>query len=267
MDDKDRTQDRIDDFLLDRFDEAELAAFEKELATSEGLESEVRATRLAIDAIELAEDRAIKARLQRLEAGLSGQQAPAEKTLKAAPLEQPAPGARVVQMKQRGNVRRLLAYAAALLLALFAGWYVLNGSQPNPQQLAMDYFEPFDNLATNSVRGDEGPTAEGEAYAAYDDGDYALAADRLTELPASPTNRFYLGQSLLAQEKFSAARDIFRALRNEADFALAPEATYFAALSELGSGNAAAARELLTTVAATAGHPFRAQATELLEDF
>ena len=264
--DKDKRQDRIDDFLLDRLPPGDRSAFEEELLADPDLGEATNATRSALAAVELAEDRALKARLQQLEATLATAADPASANA-TTPAARPAPEAKVVQLKNRSHRRWLLAYAAALLLALCAGYFLFNQQADGPEQLARAYFEPFDNYAVGTLRGDDAAeTAEAAAYAAYDAADYPRAETLLRGLPATPPNRFYLGQSLLAQGKYPAAADLFNQLRAETDFPLAPEAAYYAALAELGTGDTTAARTLLEDVNSDAGHPFHDAAGRLLAE-
>ncbi|MEO0731892.1 MAG: hypothetical protein AAFZ52_03585, partial [Bacteroidota bacterium] len=71
-----KNQDRIDDFLLGRNAGDARREFEEEVSRNQDLSNELADTELALAAIELAEDRALKARLQKLEVGLAGATAP-----------------------------------------------------------------------------------------------------------------------------------------------------------------------------------------------
>ena len=256
--DKDKRQDRIDDYLLEKAGREERLEFEEEITRDEALSAELGATELAIAAIELAEDEALKARLQGLEKKL---RAETPSAASAAPRE-----AKVVRIpRRRSGTSRLLAYAAALLLVLAVGWWALSASgETDYRQLATSSFTPYENIATGTVRGDDGASAEAAAFADYDAGRYAAAAARFSALPPTAAHRFYLGQSLLAEEKFAEATTIFSSLAAAKDFALAPESAYFAALGNLGQGKLAEAEKALRAIVQTANHPLRAEAEALL---
>lgn len=264
--DKDKRQDRIDDYLLGHGSPEDRREFEEETSRNEDLSRELAATELAVAAIELAEDQALKARLQGLEERLAAE---TQGNTPVPPLTAAArrtPKAKVVEMRHRRKGQfRLLAYAAALLLVLAVGWWALSQSVGyDARQLAMDNFTPYENIAAGTVRGDNDTTAATAAFADYDAGNYAAAAEKFSALPASNVHQFYLGQSLLAQGEFAAAVTIFTALSTEKDFALAPESTYFAALSHLGQGQKEAARQSLESIIAIPGHPMLAEAKALL---
>lgn len=265
--DKDKRQDRIDDYLLGQGSPESRREFEEETSRNEDLSRELGDTELAMAAIEMAEDQALKARLQALEQQLSTE---TRGTAVAPPLTAVAakrlPETKVVEMRsRRKGPFKLLAYAAALLLMLAVGWWAL--AQPegfDAQQLAMDSFTPYKNIATGTVRGEGDDTAEAIAFAAYDAGNYAEAANKFSTLSGSNVHQFYLAQSLLAQEKFADAADIFTKLSTVKDFALAPESSYFAALSRLGLGQKAAAQQALEAIVATPKHLMLAEAKALL---
>jgi len=272
--DKDKRQDRIDDHLLGRDSREDRLELEEELARNADLRTELADTELAMAAIELGEDRALKARLQALESKLAdttpGTTAAPRVEAKVANLadRRRRTETRVVDMRRRrkGNLN-LLGYAAALLLALAAGWWAFSaGGEINPGQLAMESFEPYDNIATGTVRGNDEQTLEAAAFADYDAGNYEAAAAKFKELPESGSNvnRFYLGQSLLAQRQYEEALTVFRPLMEASGFPLAKESAFYHAVAQLGSGDINVARSSLTRISESASHPLRAEAKALL---
>lgn len=259
---KDDKQKRIDDYLLNRTDDNARREMEEEITRNPELGAELAGTELAMAAIELAEDNALKARLQALETSLAGNAPVTAPESTAVVKELPTPGAKTVAINPRRNLRRLYGIAAAVLVLLVAGWFIMQPrGYDSPGALAMDTFEPYTNITQGGVRGESDPATA--AFAAYDAGRYAAAAEALAALPATATNKFYLGQSLLGQERYADAAVQFEDVRR-ADFGLAREAEYFLALARLGEGKAELARQLLTTISTAADHPSRAEATELL---
>lgn len=259
---KDDKQKRIDDYLLNRADDEARREMEEEITRDPGLGAQLADTELALAAIELAEDQALKARLQALETSLAGKAPATTAESTAVVKELPVPGAQKTAMKPRRNLRRFYGIAAAMLVLLVAGWFIMQPrGYDSPGALAMETFEPYANITQGGVRGDADPAAT--AFAAYDAGRYAEAAVAFAGLPATATNKFYLGQSLLGQQDYAAAAIQFEDVRR-ADFGLAPEAEYFLALARLGEGKTDLARQLLAAISATADHPSRAEAAELL---
>lgn len=260
---KDNRQKRIDDYLLGRADREERLEFEEEVTRNAELSKDLAETELAMAAIELAEDRALKARLQKLESTLSG-----TSTETTAASAAPERDARVVTMEPRSKGRmKLFAYAAAFLLALAVGWWALNTDQGfEPELLAMESFEPYQNITTGSVRGDNDLAAEAAAYADYDASNFAAAEAKLSALPKSNVNQFYLGQSLLAQEKFAEAGSVLSPLAQAEEFPLAKEANYYSALASLGQQQVEEARNVLTEITRDSTHPMQKQARKLLAE-
>lgn len=259
----DDKQKRIDDYLLGKLGANDRREFEEETSRNAELSQQLADTKLAMDAIELAEDAALKARLQKLESSFRQEAAPVAAKTTAVIKELPTPGTKKTGVQPRRNLRQLYAIAAAVLVLLLAGWYILRPTTyDSPEALAMATFEPYQNIVPGTVRGgDTDPAAD--AYAAYDAGRFAAAATALRALPATPVNRFYLGQSLMADGDFTAAATEFAELRT-ADFGLAPEATYYLALARIGEGRLQEAREILTKISIDPDHLMNEDARTLL---
>ncbi|MEL7162997.1 MAG: hypothetical protein AAFN92_19720 [Bacteroidota bacterium] len=252
-----KNQDRIDDFLLSRSSAQARREFEEEVSRNADLSNELADTELALAAIELAEDRALKARLQELEAGLSGA---------GISTQAPEREAKVVRMqpKARSN-RRWYAIAATLLLLLAVGWWALQPAGLDGRQLALAEFEPYTNIAYTIDRGNNAADPEKAAYVAYEDGDFANAATAFRDLDPTPVRRFYFGQSLLAIEEFAEAEPIFAKLTATDDFQLAAESAYYQALAQVGQGKTEPAKVILEKIVADIDHPSGAEAKSLLE--
>lgn len=258
---KDDRQKRIDRYLNNRLESNERAEFEEEVSRNAALSGQLADTEMAVAAIEMAEDQSLKVRLQKLDAAtFSGDQvggSPAE------PVTGNDAQTKVVSLKARRAPRLLLGIAAAILLLLAAGWFLL---QPDgfasPAALAMATHKPYENITNGTVRGDNTDPAA-SAFRAYDAGDYASAAGAFADLPPTAVHKFYLGQSLLATGKFADAAAQFTDL-TKADFGLQQEAEYFLALARLGAGDTTRATELLTTIAAADNHPMQEKADRLL---
>jgi len=238
--------------------------FEEETRQNPEIGEQIADTELAMAAIELAEDEAMKSRLQGLEGRLR-QETPTA----AATTTTTAPEAKVVSMKprQKSSRMKLFGIAAALLLLLAAGWWIMQpGGFDDPGQLAMANFEPYPNIAYQIERsGGDAADPEKEAFIAYEAGDYAKAGIAFNALPKTPVNAFYLGQSYLAQGKYAAATSQFKRLTGTG-FNLRQESEYYLALALAGQGETELAIAELNTIVAEAGHPSLKEAKALLED-
>lgn len=262
MSSDDLLQERIDDYLLGKGSAEQRRELEEEISRNPELSAQLAETELALAAIEVHEDAALKARLQQLEKKITN--------LAEAPelgTEAPAANAKVVKMKAVSRSRRTwMAYAASLLLLIAAGWWLIQmNNSATPEQMAMANFEPYRNIAYTFERGSNDETLEADAYRAYEAGEFAAAAKTLQELPPSAAHSFYLGQSLLAQGKYAEAAPIFSEI-SKSTFGLNKESEYFLALAKVGMGQLEAARADLEKIIAVADHPSLTEAKALLSD-
>ena len=260
---KDDRQIRIDDYLLGRTDANGRKELEEEISRNAELSEQLADTENAMAAIELAEDQALKARLQQLEANLREKDSGASNV--APQPEGTTDEAKVVSLKPRKSRSFLYGIAAAVLLLLAAGWFILQpGGYESPAALAMATYEPYENITNGTVRGNDADPAA-KAFTAYDEGRFTEAAKAFAELPATAVNKFYLAQSLLASEQFTEAAAQFTDL-TKADFGLQQESEYFLALARLGEGKTEQARQLLEEINQANSHPFNAKAEALLRE-
>ena len=250
----DDQQDRIDDYLSGRLADPE--SFERELAINPQLQSDMEATRLALDAIHFGETQRLKDRLRQLDAGRT--------TATAPPKE-----AKVVSIDRKRNRSWLPLAAAASVLLLVAAFFLLRPSADDPAVLAMASFEPYPNIALPITKGGSPEADRATAYIAYEQQDYAAAEAAFRAYDSAPAeadaDRFYLAQSLLAQENFTEAAPLFESLAAQADFNLHEESAYYGALARLGLGERERSVRVLEGITADANHPNYSEAVDLLE--
>ena len=251
----DDQQDRIDDYLSGRLADPE--SFERELAANPQLQSDMEATRLALDAIHLGETQRLKERLRKLEAG-------------RAPATAPPQEAKVVPIDRKRSRSWLPLAAAASVLLLVAAFFLLRPAGDNPAVLAMAAYEPYPNIALPITKGGSPEADRATAYIAYEQGDFVAAEQAFRDYASAPAerdaDRFYLAQSLLAQEKFAAAAPLFEELAGQTEFNLHEESAYYGALARLGLGERDRAARLLEDITADANHPNYSEAVNLLEE-
>ncbi|PPK84783.1 hypothetical protein CLV84_3947 [Neolewinella xylanilytica] len=244
-------QDRIDAYLSGQLTDPE--RFEREMRTDPQLQSEMEATRMALDAIHISETNRLKRRLQKLENEAVNRQEP--------------PQAKVVSINRKRNRSRYSYAAAATVLIVVAAYFLLRPAAQNDAVLAMAAFEPYDNIAFTITKGATAGEDRATAYIAYERAafDEAEAAFRSLSSPSAP-DRFYLAQSLLAQQKFAEAAPLFEELAGLDDFNLSQESEYYAALSRLGLGQRERAEATLQRITTDANHSSYAEAVDLLEE-
>lgn len=102
--------------------------------------------------------------------------------------------------KTHTTMKKYISIAACLVLIVSLTYFGFsnNATLVNGTQVFDDYYQPYTNLATGTVRGADTDLVDlkSNAYYAYDLGNYAEAAEGLTKLletEKSAANYFYLG--------------------------------------------------------------------------
>ena len=241
-------QERIDQYLLGQSPAAERAAFEQLLEQDPELRRQLADTEAAMAAVELFEDDFLKNRLSKLDEQFQQSEKATINVEEASgtAATPPATEAKVVSMRPlKRNRRTLLAYAASLLLLLGVAYWLFQPGDPlSARQLALNTFEPYQNIVNNPTRGETDESAEATAYLAYNAGDFKKAAYTLQRLEQNPVNQFYLAQSLFAEQDFRAAEELFVVLSNT-DNPFQAESRYYWALTEAALENVPDAKQLL----------------------
>lgn len=168
---------------------------------------------------------------------------------------------------QLGKVElpNLQTIVAILLFACF-GWLAWTTFGPTaPQRRSVDNFEPFPNIFDRMAPRDAAEEDLQRILYYYDRGDYRTAYDELLPVaPAYPAAPLYLGVSALALGQPTRALQWFEKIPR-GDY-YRPFAEWYEALAYLAEGNQMAAEQLLQDIAETAGHPYRARASKLIND-
>lgn len=171
--------------------------------------------------------------------------------------------------KSANPLRRRLAIAAAVLLAILAAWWLIPGAV-NTERLFAAHFTHLDNSLSVTLMSDAGQPEDALARSLrpYNTRDYAAAVQSLRayldQHPDSTAVRLYYGISLLADHQPDQAieqldqvqrADLHRDFRESAD--------WYTALAELRADHKAAAIDILKTITKQS-HAYRAEAETLL---
>lgn len=160
--------------------------------------------------------------------------------------------------------RRTIFYIAAIAagLALLVSIFILNPAPSDPRQLYTAYFEVSPNVGVRNVRSETDRPATWQAYQAYDQQNYELAAtlfeNNLENSNQRITDLYHLGNCYLMLERWEDAAPAFTTVV-EADHLLSPEAKWYLALTHLQTGDKARSQQLLTEVQSTTGHSKKAE--------
>jgi len=261
MEKREELQQKADDKLLGRLQDEQ--AFAEELANDPDLAEILADTEMALEAIEAAEDQALKARLQKLEGTLAKQQ-------KGSPLKvvrDVEEGAKVVPLRPSFIRKNWAATAAAIAIVLSAGYFLLMPSDTmDASDLFAANFEPYPNIAVALTRSSEASTPDEIAFAAYENGEYERAATLISALGEETKYAFYTAQAYLAQEDYSQAQALLVPIANTPADPLHEEAAWYLALANLGMGDTATAKSKLNTIAQLKGHAYQDEAIALLKE-
>ncbi|MBQ4818834.1 hypothetical protein [Aquimarina sp. MMG016] len=106
------------------------------------------------------------------------------------------------------NYKKLLVAASIVLIVAIGAFSIFNPFVTNPESLYAENFEPYRNVVTPIVRGENSDNAEIIAFTSYESKNFETAASQLGELFSS-TNKphflLYQANSLMALDKTEEA--------------------------------------------------------------
>ena len=156
--------------------------------------------------------------------------------------------------------------AAAGIVLVVALYFVFNTlGKPSTEELYNEFYEPYSAYAPVTMRGEEGiDTPMKEAMLAYENGDYAVAAEKLETLPPSVDRDFYLAHSYLSAGEQQKAVPLLEQL---AETGAEPTSTinWYLALAYLKDGHTAESREILERLTVH-DNSYQLKARQLLKD-
>ena len=166
---------------------------------------------------------------------------------------------------------RLVRYSAAAAVLLLFGVFGLSLVSRNYGNQSL-YARYYDDPALGGLRGDPSAPAAGlleEAKEAYQNQDFALAADKLRAVPQTdpqyPEALYYLGHTYSQTGQYAEAQQAFSQAASAGDSRFSEKSEWYAALSCLRAGeDDAACQDLFDRMAANPDHSFHHQAKEMV---
>lgn len=244
-------QDRIDRYLAGQLSAEEQQQFETALAADNDLQADLHYRQDLKVVLKAVGREALRRELQELETGNA----------------QTAAG-RTRSLRQFQPWYLAVAAAVAILVAAVL---LLYPDRQNPQELFAQNFQPYPNVLVPIDRS-EGPSTQkpdAQAFAYYEQGEYAQALPLLEQLATDSTSAkydFYVANCQLQLNQLTRAIPLLQSLAQSDTDHFAPHAQWYLALAYLKSADIPATQALLQTVSAQAGHPFQQQAEKLLRE-
>lgn len=168
------------------------------------------------------------------------------------------PVAKVVPMYQKPW---MLSAAASVILMISLTFYFMREQAPLNEQLYAAYFEPFDSPGSGLTRGSNVVTLKTEAYAAYDNGNYKLAAQLFEQIIHEKDDaiaKICLGNSYLKQNDLDKAEKIFTEMLNKHS-ELFTQAKWYLALTYLKENKLERAKAILWEISKSSTYGEKAQ--------
>ena len=161
--------------------------------------------------------------------------------------------------------RRWLAMAASLVLIAVSG-YFLFFSDPSPQEVYEDFYQPYYNVLSTGERGPD--QAELDAVGLYEQGRYQEALEvfeqQIVEEPDNSALIFYQGLNYLALEQSDQAIGNLQAVIDQSGGVLTQPAQWYLGLAYLQKGDLENARSVFETLLAESG-AYQQEASDILQ--
>ncbi len=156
---------------------------------------------------------------------------------------------KVAQFERRRSSRKIapwqLGVAASILLIATLTFLLKNGSQG----LYEEYYSPYPNFEVTVLRGEDEGALIAQAYKAYDEAKYGLAAEKFAEFleqnSENVPSRFFYGVTLMEAREFDAAITNFNLVFESDPNDYVDAARWYAALSFIKIGDHTSAISLL----------------------
>jgi pentatricopeptide repeat protein len=244
---------RIEKFLEGKMSEEEKKEFENKLNLDQSLNAMMTDVNLLVEGIKMSAAQTSKEeKSDRLKffAEIND--------IEKHAFEIPEPEARVVPMYRKPWV---LSAAASVMLLVTLTFYLMRDQTPINEQLYAAYFEPFDSPGSGLTRGTNEVTIKTEAYQAYDNGNYKVAAQLFEQIISEKEDaiaQLCLGNAYLKQNDFVKAEKIFTEMLTKHS-ELLTQAKWYLALTYLKENKLERAKAILWQISKSSTYGEKAQ--------
>ena len=240
----------MDQFLLNRLSSNEKEDFQHQMDANPDWPAELEERRDLLKGIEAFGQGELKKELQAIQEEVIGNRTAHSAKSRSLP------------------IRRLLAAAAAIAVLVFAINWIVQPKQAAPEQLAADFFEPYD--IPIGIRGNDGTDQRPLFFLkSYKSGDYQAAMGLLTELlDENPDSNIWLlaaGNCQFELGQTNAALGYFnKVIENDPPFYL-QQAIWYKSLALLKNGQTPEAIQQLQQLGSNPQADKHYEAVELLK--
>lgn len=158
---------------------------------------------------------------------------------------------------------------AAAVTLLIVSAFIFNWLRPSPQDLFVQYYQPYPNVEATIERNDEATGAYTQAFQLYEDGQYAEAAiafDQLLErYPQTEALNFYAGLTALELNRSDKAIAYFEKVISNPDHKFYQQAVWYASLAALKNEDTTNAKQYLQQLSGETGF-YGNKAMQLLDE-
>jgi len=266
----------IDQYLSGELDGELLEIFDKRLQRDESFAKEVEHHTDLLKGIAIFSERSIKDDLDQVQSELERDKFFTKPSNVRTTTDTSPPEAKVVQF----SFRKVLAYAATVLLLVSAGfWFFYQNSTTSQDHFASHYY-PYQDVLTEDILDELSSFGFGEVsekdklkelnscMVLYNKKSFQLANSAfekyLKKYPNDLEAKFYQSLSLIELEKYNQAIDQLYILHKTEGFKFKKEATWYLALVYLKNQQTELANQLLKIIASDKDSPFQINSQKIL---
>ena len=244
---------QIEKFLDGKMSTEEKREFENKLSTEQSLKAMMTDMNLLVEGIKMsAAQTSMEEKSDRLKFFTE------INDIEKDAFEIQAPETKVVPMYRKPWA---LSAAASILLLVTLTFYLMRDQTPINEQLYTAYFEPFDSPGSGLTRGTNEVTIKNEAYQAYDNGNYKVAAQLFEQIINEKEDaiaQLCLGNAYLEQNDIAKAEKIFTDMLTKHS-ELITQAKWYLALTYLKENKLERAKAILWQISKSSTYGEKSQ--------
>jgi len=154
----------------------------------------------------------------------------------------------------------LIAAAAAVIIGIIG---IGRWNSPSSNSLYESYYTTYPNLVDPLTKGESKSLSP---FQLYEQRDYKAAIERLSDMPKSNAQQWYLSLSYIGSDNYREATQLLNEIISDTQHTYYDAAQWYRALLYLKEEEKAKCKELLLEIEQNTKHPYAAKARLVLED-